>query len=443
MPRLFGTSGIRGLANAEVDPPLALRVGLGLASLLGNSGRVVVGRDPRTSSEMLESALLAGLLSGGCTAVRAGMVPTPVLAFAVREWRAGAGVMVTASHNPPEYNGLKCWDGEGAAFTPEREEELEGEMGRAGGVGWRRVGRVEERDPVGEYLRWVLHRFPLAKKHRVAVDCGNGAASGVTPLLLREGGCEVLSLNGVPSGDFPGRGSEPSPESLSDLSRAVVSSGAEVGFAHDGDADRIAAVDDRGRFAPQDKLLALVASHLVGRGEKVVTTVDASRVVEEWVERKGGRVVRTRVGDVSVASVLREEGGRFGGEPSGAWILPEAHLAPDGPLAAVLILRMLEEEGRRLSELLDEVPSYPLLREKVACAPGEKEGRMERLRRRRGELGGVSAVEEVDGLRISFEEGSWVLVRPSGTEPCLRITCEARTEEEARRRMREVLSLLG
>ena len=443
MPRLFGTSGVRGLANEQVNPPLALRLGLGLASLLGNSGRVVVGRDPRTSSEMLESALLAGLLSGGCTAVRAGMVPTPVLAFSVRAWRAGAGVMVTASHNPPEYNGLKCWDGEGAAFTPEREEELEGEMGRARGVEWRRVGRLEERDPVGEYLRWVLDRFPLREGHRVAVDCGNGAACRVTPPLLREGGCEVLSLHGFPSGLFPGRGSEPSAESLSDLSRVVVSSGAEVGFAHDGDADRIAVVDDRGRFAPPDKLLALVASHVVGRGEKVVTTVDASRVVEEWVERKGGRVVRTKVGDVSVASALRREGGRFGGEPSGAWILPEAHLAPDGPLAALLVLRVLEEEGRRLSELLDEIPSYPLLREKVPCGPGEREERMGRLRERMGELRGISAVEEVDGLRISFEGGSWVLVRPSGTEPCLRVTCEAGTEEEARRRMREVLSLLG
>jgi len=443
LPGLFGTSGVRGLANVEVDPPLALRLGLGLASLLGNSGRVVVGRDPRTSSEMLERALLAGLLSGGVTAVRAGMVPTPVLAFSVREWRAEAGVMVTASHNPPEYNGLKCWDGEGAAFTPEREEELEREMGRARGVEWRRVGGLEERDPVGEYLRWVLGRFPLREGHRVVVDCGNGAACRVTPPLLREAGCEVLSLHGFPSGLFPGRGPEPTAESLSDLSRAVVSRGAEVGFAHDGDADRIAVVDDRGRFAPPDKLLALVASHLVRKGEKVVTTVDASRVVEEWVERKGGKVVRTRVGDVSVAWALRREGGRFGGEPSGAWILPEAHLAPDGPLATLLLLRMLEEEGRRLSELLDEVPSYPLLREKVPCAPGEKGERMRRLREKVERLEGVVGVEEVDGLRISFEEGSWLLVRPSGTEPCLRVTCEARTEGEARRRVREVLSLLA
>ncbi|MEM2977867.1 MAG: phosphoglucosamine mutase [Candidatus Hadarchaeales archaeon] len=442
MPRLFGTSGIRGVANREVDPPLAMRVGLGLASLLGNSGRVVVGRDPRTSSEMLESALLSGLLSGGCTAVRAGMIPTPVLAFATRKWGARAGVMITASHNPPEYNGLKCWDGEGAAFTPEREEELEREMEGAGGVEWKRVGRTEERDPVGEYLRWVLDRFSPRERHRVVVDCGNGAASRVTPFLLREGGCEVLSLNGFPSGEFPGRGSEPSPESLSGLSRVVVSSGAELGFAHDGDADRIAVVDDRGRFVQPDRLLALVASHLVGRGEKVVTTVDASSVVEEWVERKGGKVVRTRVGDVSVARALKEVGGRFGGEPSGAWIFPEAHLAPDGPLAAVMVLRMLEEGGRKLSELLEEVPSYPLLREKLSCSPAERVEKMERLRREYRKLGGVVGAEEVDGPRITFEEGSWVLVRPSGTEPYLRITCEAREEGVARRRMREVLSLI-
>ncbi len=442
MPRLFGTSGIRGVANREVDPLLAMKVGLGLARLVGSSGRVVVGRDTRTSGGMLESALLSGLLSGGCTAVRVGTVPTPVLAFATRRWRAKAGVMITASHNPPEYNGLKCWDGEGAAFTPEREQELEGEMGRGGGVEWRRVGRTEERDPVGEYLRWVLDRFPLRGGHRVAVDCGNGAASRVTPFLLREGGCTVLSLNGFPSGGFPGRGPEPSPASLSDLSALVVSGGAELGFAHDGDADRIAVVDDRGRFVQPDRLLALVASHLVGRGERVVTTVDASRVVEEWVERKGGKVVRTKVGDVSVARALREGGGKFGGEPSGAWIFPEAHLAPDGPLAAVMVLRMLEEEGRRLSELLEEVPSYPLLREKLPCSPAEGEEKMERLRRGYARLRGVTGAEEVDGLRISFEEGSWVLVRPSGTEPCLRLTCEAREEGEARRRMKEVLSLI-
>ncbi|MEM3012689.1 MAG: hypothetical protein QW084_04940, partial [Candidatus Hadarchaeales archaeon] len=300
----------------------------------------------------------------------------------------------------------------------------------------------EERDPVGEYLRWVLDRFSPRERHRVVVDCGNGAASRVTPFLLREGGCEVLSLNGFPSGEFPGRGSEPSPESLSGLSRVVVSSGAELGFAHDGDADRIAVVDDRGRFVQPDRLLALVASHLVGRGEKVVTTVDASSVVEEWVERKGGKVVRTRVGDVSVARALKEVGGRFGGEPSGAWIFPEAHLAPDGPLAAVMVLRMLEEGGRKLSELLEEVPSYPLLREKLPCSPAERVEKMERLRREYRKLGGVVGAEEVDGLRITFEEGSWVLVRPSGTEPYLRITCEAREEGVARRRMREVLSLI-
>ncbi|MEM2204791.1 MAG: phosphoglucosamine mutase [Candidatus Hadarchaeales archaeon] len=443
MPHLFGTSGIRGLANLEVDSTLAMRVGLGLAHLLGNSGKVVVGRDNRTSSEMLESALLSGLLSGGCTVVRAGMIPTPVLAFATKKWKAKAGVMITASHNPPEYNGLKCWDGEGAAFTPEKEEELEREMEGAKGVEWGRVGRVEERDPVAEYLEWALDRFTPEERHRVVVDGGNGAASRVTPLLLRRGGCEVLSLNCFPSGEFPGRDPEPSPESLQDLSRVVVSSGAELGFAHDGDADRIAVVDDRGRFVHPDRLLALVASHLVGKGERMVTTVDASTVIEEWVERKGGKVVRTKVGDVNVAKTLREVRGKFGGEPSGAWIFPEAHLAPDGPLATLLILRMLEEEGRRLSELLEEVPCYPLLRKKVMCGQAEKGEKMEKLKRDHVKLKGVKGVEEVDGLRILFEEGSWVLVRPSGTEPCLRLTCEARKEEDAKRRMEEILYLLS
>jgi len=417
----------------QLTPELALDIGLALATHLGGEGSVVLGKDPRTSSDMLESCLTSGLLSGGCDVKRLGIVPTPAVSFAVRRLNAKAGVMITASHNPPEYNGIKFWGSDGVAYAPKQEGAIEriyfGK--RMKPVAWDRIGKVGAVDVLPSYIDELAGAVKLKRGHKVVVDCGNGAGSLVTPYLLRKLGCEVVTLNSQLDGFFPGRGLEPSPENLEELCNVVKSLGADIGLAHDGDADRIAAVDEKGRVAEPDKLLALISAHQARKkGDVVVTTVDASGTVDERVGAKKGKVVRTKVGDVSVAAEIRKRGAIFGGEPCGAWIFPEVHLVPDGPLAAVKILELLDFTGRRLSELLDELPEHPTVRKKITCPNGKKAATMKKFEARlRREFKGISDVLTIDGIRFSFTDGSWALVRPSGTEPYIRVTAGGKKEK--------------
>ncbi len=433
MGKLFGTSGIRGVVGEQLTPELALDLGLALATHLGGKGSVVLGKDPRTSSNMLESCLISGLLSGGCDVKRLGIVPTPAVSFAVRRLNAKAGVMITASHNPPEYNGIKFWGSDGIAYAPEQEGAIERIYfdKRMKPAAWDRIGKVGAVDVLPSYIDELEGAVKLKRGHKVVVDCGNGAGSLVTPYLLRKLGCEVVTLNSQLDGFFPGRGLEPSPENLGELCKIVKSLGADVGIAHDGDADRIAAVDEKGRVAEPDKLLALISAHRARKkGDIVVTTVDASGTVDECVSAKKGKVIRTKVGDVSVAAEIRKRRAIFGGEPCGAWIFPEVHLVPDGPLAAAKLLELLDLTGRRLSELLDELPEHPTVRKKIACPNEKKETAMKKFKARlRREFKGISNVLTIDGIRFSFRDGSWALVRPSGTEPYIRVTAGGKKEK--------------
>jgi phosphoglucosamine mutase len=268
---------------------------------------------------------------------------------------------------------------------------------------------------VEEHVERVLQDFGSGMKLKVVVDCGCGAASLVTPYLLRRMGCEVLALNCDPSGHFP-RDIEPILENLGTLVQVVKATGADLGIAHDGDGDRMVAIDDAGRMIPGDKLLILFAREL-GAGQ-VVATVDASMAVEE----SGFEVIRTRVGDAFVSDELKL-GGDFGGEPSGCWIFPSVSYCPDGIYAAAQIIRIACE--KRLTKLVDDLPSYPILRGSVMG-----EGVIiEKLEQRLMENEPIS-INTIDGLRLSFDDG-WLLIRPSGTEPKIRLTAEARSEARA------------
>ncbi len=433
MEKLFGTSGIRGVLWEEITPEFMMDLGLVLATHLGNSGTVVIGRDTRVSSLMLEDSFVSGLLSGGCRVKKTGVVPTPVVGFAVSRLGASAGVVITASHNPPEYNGIKLLDSNGMAYTPELEKEIEKVYfnKRAKRVGWDGIGGVEVTDVLSSYVDEAVARVRLKRRYEIVVDCGNGSGSFVTPFLFRKLGCEVKTLNSHPDGTFPARGLEPSAENLDGLCRAVRATGADLGIAHDGDADRVAAVDDAGRVVQPDKLLALVAAGQLTENKKiVVTTVDASMVVDEVVARYGGQVVRTPVGDVHVAAAVKQHHSIFGGEPSGAWIFPDFHLTPDGPFGAIKILELLDSTGKKLSELLDGLPDYQVAREKIPCSNPKKAQVMKKVDLRSKEIPNVLNVSHVDGIRLEFGDG-WVLVRPSGTEPYIRITAESRSSERA------------
>jgi len=410
--RLFGTSGIRGVVDREFILQ-AYRIGLAAGHLYGN---VVLGSDTRTSGPVMKSALVAGLLASGARCDDAGIVPTPTLALAARSY--SAGVMITASHNPPEYNGVKLWNPDGTSFTLSQQQPIE-EMVVADSVN--AVAWEEMKSPgfypgaVAQHTERIRKDFPGKYKLKVVVDAGCGAASLVTPGLLQEMGCEVITLNCYPSGFFP-RGSEPVAANLEHLMQAVSESGADIGIAHDGDADRMMAIDDRGRFVPGDKLLVILAR--AAKAKTVVTTVDASMSIEE----AGYIVRRTEVGDTYVSAELKEGGGQFGGEPSGSWIFPGISFCPDGIYAAAQIAAITSRQGK-ISELVDAVPGYPMRRGSIANNgfTGEK---LETVLRDLQPL----SVDKADGVKLNFNDG-WLLVRVSGTEPKIRLTAEARTEK--------------
>lgn len=406
----FGSSGIRGPFGSVATPELALALGRAVGAM---RGRVVVGRDARRTGPLLEAAAVAGLLASGADVARAGVLPTPALALAAR--RFDAGLVVTASHNPAPDNGFKLWEPDGRAFGKAERAEVERLLREPAPLApWDAVGEATEfPTAVEEHVTRVLELAgSLPRRLRVVLDCGNGAASVESPQLLRRLGCDVVTLNAQPDGHFPGRPSEPDEKNLAHLRRAVVAMGADLGLAHDGDADRCMAVTHAGRFVTGDELLVLFAKRHAGR--TIVCPVDASRVVEDAT---GCRVVRTRVGDAFVSEKLAELGAAWGGEASGAWIFPEMSYCPDGPYAAAMVCRMVAEHGP-LEAQVAALPRYPLWRH--AWRVEDRDGLMARFRDALSD----GKVTTLDGVRADYDDG-WVLVRPSGTEPKVRVTVEA------------------
>jgi len=442
MGKYFGTSGIREVVNKKLTPDLALKVGRALGTYL-SEGKVVVGMDTRTSGEMLKNALISGLLSTGVGVIDIGLSPTPLTGFAIKLYEADAGVTITASHNPPEYNGIKVWQPNGMAYTSEMENELERilEEGKFQQASWNNIGKLTRADPKKEYIKKALEMIELSKGYKVVVDCGNGAGSILSPYLQRELGNKVISLNSHPSGFFV-RELEPNAKSLSSLSKAVRSLEADVGIAHDGDADRIGVVDDQGNFVEYEVMLSLISAYMLrkfGKG-KIITTVDAGVALDNYVKPLGGEVVRVKVGDVAVAEGIIRKNAVFGGEPSGTWIIPQWNLTPDGIFAGALVLEMIDKLGP-LSELAKEVPRYVTLRAKIPC-PNEKKGKaMEFIKREVLENFEYKRIIDIDGIRIENDEW-WILFRPSGTEPIMRITLEAHTKEKAEELMEKAEELV-
>jgi len=432
--KLFGSSGVRGLVNVDLTPVLVAKIGLAI-STFSRAGKILVGRDTRVSGLMVENALVSGLLAGGVKVDCLGVVPTPVLAYLTGEVGADAGVMITASHNPPQYSGIKIFNGEGVAYNEESQNEIESivenESFRL--ADWRSIGEASFLDESCLYVEMIRKNVKLTRKWHVIVDPGCGATCCIAPVLFGNLGCKVTAINAQPDGFFPGRSPEPNAESLKPLAKIVKDLGADIAIAYDGDGDRVAFVDDEGCFVDFDRVLAAYAAHVVNRHSSrvVVTNVEASMCVEKMVEAHGGKVVRTKVGDVYLAETMKRHDAVFGGEPCGAWIHPQFHYCPDGILSSVLLLKALEDEDKTLSEFVSEVPRYQTLRENVACKNEVKHEVMEKVE------GGLRVlfpscrqVSMVDGVRLSFEDG-WILVRASGTEPFIRLTAEGESLKAA------------
>ncbi len=421
---LFGTNGVRGVANKELTAEMALDLGRVIATL--KPGRIAVACDTRISSHMLKCAVSAGIMSSGSDVVDLGIAPTPALQYYVKESECSAGVIVTASHNPREYNGIKFVQENGVEFYREMDEESERVyMSKNFRIAeWSEVGQMHTESCIDLYVNAIVNSVSLDKRYRVVVDCGNGAACFTTPEILRRLNCEVYSINCHPDGRFPVRNPEPVESALGLLKKAVVDFEADIGVAHDGDADRAVFVDEKGNFVSEDVMLALMAKYYVEKngGGIVVTPVSSSKCVEDAVREAGGEVVYTPVGSPVVAKVMIERGAVFGGEGNGGLIFPEHLVARDGGMSVAKVLMLMDESGRKLSDLAAEIPEYHMVKGKVPC--NDKKRLLMGLKKEFPEA------NHVDGARIDFEDG-WLLIRPSGTEPIARIFAEGKTRERA------------
>jgi len=438
LAKLFGTSGIRGLYPSEVSPSLGFKLGCVLAEVF--EGECVLGMDGRVTSHILELAVACGLMSCGCKALRIGLTPLPTLAYAVKRSGAGFGVMVTASHNPPNYNGFKVYRSGGWELMPEDEELIEEKLASESYElkSWSDVGFYEDysrvlAEYIGEVVDYVAEGRPLKGELKVVVDCANGPASLVTPKVLSALGVRVLAVNAQIDGFFPGREPEPRPDVLRELGLYVKGVGAALGLAHDGDADRVAVLNSDGSFVFNDRIIAYMAKRAIeeGLGKVVITTIDTSRCIDEVVERLGGEVVRTKLGKTHVELVKRSSVA-LAAEP---WKIIDPRWGPwaDGIMSSAKLVYDLAERGCSLKELLKDIPEYPQVRENFPC-PHELKREVMRVveEELEGAIGDVSEVWTYDGVRVNRRSGGWILIRASGTEPKIRLYAEAKSMEELR-----------
>ncbi len=348
--KLFGTNGVRGVINKDMNVQLAMDLGKAIGTFM--KGRVAVGTDSRTSATMIKSAVSSGLMCAGAEVLDLGMVPTPVVQYYVKTNRLSGGIMITASHNPPEFNGIKCVDSDGTEMPRSKEEEIERLYFTKSftSMGWREVGQMRQttgavQSYLGSVMRLVDADAIRGAGLTVVLDCANGAGAVSTPQLLDDLNVRAITLNCNPQGTFPGHPSEPVESHLKDLIAMVRDTGADLGIAHDGDADRTIFIDDKGRYMYGDKSLAITAEAMVreNNGGIVVTPVSSSMAVEDVVRRAGGELIYTRVGAPIVARKMMEVGAVFGGEENGGLIFPKHQFCRDG---AMTVAKMLEIVAR-------------------------------------------------------------------------------------------------
>lgn len=436
---MVSVSGVRGRVGDGLTPEVIAHFAAAFGAYVRRNGpgqTVVLGRDSRVSGPMFARAATAGLQSVGCDVVDVGIAATPSVQLVVEELQAAGGLAVTASHNPIEWNALKFIGPSGMFLDAEQgaamRQLLEGEIPR---VTWDELGGWREDSSASEIHLQRILSLPFLdveaiRRHRfkVALDCVRGAGGTIFPMLLDALGCEVEAINLETDGLFP-REPEPVAENLGELEELVRSSGAAVGFATDPDVDRLSLVDETGRAIGEEYTLAIATRLMLRhRPGTVVTNLSTSRMIDDVTQAAGARLIRAPVGEINVARKMQAEDATIGGEGNGGVILPDVHLTRDAPVAAALILQILAEENRPLSEIVESIGHYEIVKEKLPRPAGSLDEAYTAL------AVGLAApeVDRQDGLRLSWpEQRRWAHLRPSGTEPIVRIIAEAPTREEA------------
>lgn len=429
--KLFGTNGIRGIPNEDLSMEFCLKMGKAIGTYF--TGEIIaVARDTRVSGHSIMSSVVSGILSTGKNIIDLGILPTPALQFYCRNHQV-YGVMITASHNPPEFNGIKCIDRDGTELSKQNEDRIEDAYysDRFRTVPWKDIGQIYAyglgiKDYVGGITEKVSSEKIAKRNYRVAFDAGNGAAYLSTPILLDRLGCSVVSLNCNPDGKFSSRPSEPKEENLVALREVMRTGSFDLGIAHDGDADRAVFFNEKGEFIDGDMSLSLLVGSVVRKGDTVVTPVSSSDMLEEICRSRGVELIRTRVGAPVVSREMIERKARIGGEENGGVIFSDHQFCRDGAMTVALFLNLMAETGRKPSELISELPQYHLYRTSLRLSSDWSsiertfESKVRRLK-----------TDRTDGFKI-HEDSGWVLVRPSGTEPIVRIYGHSRNVEDAR-----------
>jgi phosphoglucosamine mutase len=461
---IFGTSGIRRVfqnyseSDVMLTPQMALDVGLALGTYLKGDATVVIGKDIRTSALPIEYAFISGLVSTGCNVKTLGIVTTPTLAMSIRYLGAKAGVMITASHNTPEYIGLKFWNPSGMGYISQQEEEIENIYNDKAflNIKWDEVGKITNIEDINDiHISDITNRIKFdGSKLNVIVDPGNGSGCDIVPKLLSSYNVKIITINAQMDGKFPGRHSEPSKENLQRLSKFIKTSEVDdIGIALDGDADRVIFLDESGEIVDPIRLLALLAIDYLKRYKnnipkeklKVATAINSSSLLADVLKPFGCEVIYTEVGDIKVAEAVKEKGGYLGGETSGTYIWPRTHLGPDSIATIAKVLRMKAESGKTLTELLKDIPNYPYNNMNFKLKkdfPFTNEinqkiiNEMQEVLNSKGKK--LTNLNKIDGVRFDYNDG-WILIRRSGTSPYLRISGESSVNLESVNEMIELV----
>ncbi|MCL4447223.1 MAG: phosphoglucosamine mutase [Candidatus Thermoplasmatota archaeon] len=438
---LFGTNGIRGVLNESITPELGYNFGMAVGTYYSDL-EVVIAYDNRTTSNLFKNMVEAGLLNTGKNVIDLGMIPTPA-AQVYCKLNKLPGVMITASHNPPNFNGFKVIAKDGS--NPDKEEEKKIEkliaVQNFSKSRWDSVGSVRKEDAIEPYLREILKNVDvqsIRRKHfKILVDCANSTTLVTTPKLLHQLGSDYVSVNANPDGYFPGREPEPTEENLGDLISFAKSRKFDMSVAHDGDGDRAVFLDERGEMIDGDKFVALVADHILEKRKgDLVFPVASSFLIDRIAEKHGVRVIRTPVGAPIISEILTKTNGLMGGEENGKVILPHYLNGGDGGLSLALAMDIVSSSGSQISELIKELPDYKLKRIKLKDRPD-----YDRVKEKLKEHFSKMNADQIDGLRL-LEKDSFILIRKSGTEPAIRIYLSSQSLEWIESREKEIMKLL-
>lgn len=427
--KLFGTSGIRGIADKELTDDFMLDVSRSIGTYLGSDTKVCIATDTRLSREKIKRILTSGLYSSGIEVTDLGILPTPALAFLTNYMGFDTGIMVTASHNPPEYNGLKLFNGNSFGYSQQQQEDIENIYYSKNFLSTN-SGQLSELENAREiYFQQIMKRFPHNIDYpKIVVDAGNGAASGFASELFSRMGLDVVAINDEPNGRFPGRNPEPREDTLQSTIEFLRREGADIAVCFDGDADRVVFCDERG-FLGLDEMMSFISrlEVLKSGNSRIATTVETGKLIELALNHLDVEVMRGKVGDVCVAYLAYESKAALGVEPSGVYIMPEIGYYPDSIYAVLSLLNHLSDSSE-IRIFYDSLPRLFGFNKKIPCPNHLKQQAMQTMKEYTPRFQ-PNDINTLDGLRLEFED-SWLLVRASGTEPIIRISGESVSERK-------------